>query len=112
MRLTKRKSLKWPDWSAASCRLSVNPRSLRVCVGSPESFPCIQRSALDTSTVVAELRPSADSEARRVRSRADVACVVPQRRQNRKRPGMNQAFEPEPSLPFGATMTSRARALR
>ena len=25
----KRKSLKWPDWSAASCRLSVNPSIFR-----------------------------------------------------------------------------------
>jgi hypothetical protein len=46
--------------------------------------PCIQRRVLPTSTVVAELRPSAESEARRLRSRADVLWVAPQRRQKRK----------------------------
>ncbi len=38
----KRKSLKWPDWSAASCRLSVNPSIFR---GScdPSGTSCSKR---------------------------------------------------------------------
>src|ERR1700730_16388433 len=57
---TRRKSLKWPACSAASCRLSVNPSSLRLSTGTELAAPITQRRALDTSRVVPELRPFAD----------------------------------------------------
>ena len=57
---TNRKSLKWPACSAASWRLSVKASSLRCIRRQASGCAFIQRSALDTSSVVAELRPSAD----------------------------------------------------
>ncbi|MGC4122852.1 MAG: hypothetical protein QM765_51425 [Myxococcales bacterium] len=72
---------------------------------------CIQRRALLTSTVVAELRPSADSDARRLRSLAAVVWWSPQQRQNRNLPGRNHTRRPEPALPLGSTRKLWAFAL-
>src|SRR3546814_1645824 len=54
------------DLRAASCRLSVKPKSLRV-VSSSVPSASIHAKILETMSVVTELRPSADrSEERRV----------------------------------------------
>src|SRR2546428_999452 len=113
-RATKRKSLKWPACNAASCRLSVKPRSLRLCGGKELACIFIQRTALETSRVVAELRPSAERAASLLISRAWPAGWCLQAGQNRNLPGRNQARRPvEPMVPAASTVSgSGTYALR
>ena len=64
--------------------------------GTPLPAAFIQVSTLETSSVVAELRPSAERPASLVRSRAPAAGCSRQARQNRNIPGMNQKSRPAP----------------
>jgi len=79
------KSLKWPACSAASWRLSVKASNLRVC-GAKPACCCIHSSAAVVMTVVAELRPSAESDASRLLSLPCTLCAARQRRQKRNLP--------------------------
>ena len=110
-RLTKRKSLKWPGLQRRVLSVVGEPEELAGKVSSPDSPPCIQRRALATRTVVAELRPSAESDAEPVavarrralgcsaaQAEAELAGNEPCARYLRR------------SLPVGSTRTPRARA--
>ncbi|MCY1304510.1 hypothetical protein D9M68_935150 [compost metagenome] len=97
------KSLKWPDCNAASCRLSVNPSSLRRAFSAGTCPRSIQSSAVAVMSVVAELRPSAERPASLLMSRACGGGWLRQCGQKRNLPGKNQArtpsMSPRPSAP-------------
>ena len=83
----KMNSLKWPDCRAASCLLSVKPRSFAE-FSPPLAY--IKFRALNVRTVVAEDRPSPESPTRRFVSRPASPCVCPQLRHHVCEPGRNQ----------------------
>src|SRR5512139_1029832 len=99
---TSMKSFRWPDWSEASCLLSVKLRSLRASgfIASSRFRPA---TADVDKIVVAVLRPSdpiVPNLGKSERCRAE--WVTPQERQKIKGVGINAAaWPPGPTVPLG-----------